>query len=131
MGAHLGNEDALIGGVAGVPGVALGAPTYADAQPLPGGLLDAELPHARGRRVPPHEQHQLQAGPEQGADCFLVRGLPHILPIHCQDAVPDPQATACSQAPREHLWREGRELWAGGRASLHPAAPTGPALPWK
>lgn len=55
---HLGDEDALVSGVTGVARVALGAPTDADAQLLPGGLLDTELPHAWGRRVPPHQQDQ-------------------------------------------------------------------------
>lgn len=124
-GPHLGDEDALVGGVAGVPGVALGAPTDADAQLLSWRLLDAELPQARGRRVPPHQQDQLQAGPQQGTDGLLVRGLPHVLPVHSEDAVPDPKATPCSQAPREHL-REGGRGGSAHRPGAHPAGARGP-----
>lgn len=122
---HLGDEDALICGVAGIPCMALGTPANADAQPLPRGLLDTELPHARGWWVPPHKQHQLLAGPQQGADRLLVCGLPHILPIHCQDSVPDPKATSSSQAPREHLLR-----WVvfRGPRTLLPHAQSRPSL---
>lgn len=119
-GPHLGNEDALICGITGVPCMALGAASNADAQPLPGGLLDTELPHARGRGVPPHEQDQLQAGPKQGTDRLLVRGLPNVLPVHCQDAVPNPKAAACSQAPWEHLSGEDDVPRAGGLAAPCP-----------
>lgn len=100
---HLGDEDALIGGVTGVPRMALGASSDADAQLLPRGLLNAEFPHAWRWWVPPHKQTQLQAGPEKGTDRLLMCGLPNILPIHCEDAVPNPKATASSQAPRKHL----------------------------
>lgn len=92
--------------------MALGTPPDADPQLLPRGLLDAELPHARGGRVPPHQQGQLQAGPEKGTDRLLVSGLPNILPIYCQDAVPHPQATASGQAAWEHLL--DRKAAAGG-----------------
>lgn len=47
-------------------------------------------------------------------------GLPHVLPVHRQDAVTNPQATACSQAPGEHLLGEGGFQWAGGLAALCP-----------
>lgn len=73
------------------------------------------------RWVPPHGQHQLQAGPEQGADCFLVRGLPHVLPVHCWDAVPTRRPLRASQA-RGSTCGPG----AMGRARpLHPERPRG------
>lgn len=133
-GPHLGNKDAFVGGVTGVPRMALGAPSDADAQLLPGSFLDTKLPHAWGWRVPPHQQDQLQAGTEQGADRLLVCGLSHILPVHCEDAVPDPKATAGSQAPWEHLWRRAG---SGGPSTQRLARPfshrdvQGPTLPWK
>lgn len=80
---HLGDEDALICGVTGVPCMALGASSDADAQLLPRSLLNAEFPHAWRWWVPPHKQTQLQAGPEKGTDCLLMRSLPNILPIYC------------------------------------------------
>lgn len=133
-GPHLGNKDAFVRGVTGVPRMALGAPSDADAQLLPGSFLDTKLPHAWGWRVPPHQQDQLQAGTEQGADRLLVCGLSHVLPVHCEDAVPDPKATAGSQAPWEHLWRRAG---SGGPSTQRLARPfshrdvQGPALPWK
>lgn len=117
--------------------MALGAPSNTDAQLLPGGLLDAELPHARWWRVPPHEQDQLQAGPEQGANRLLVCGLPNVLPVHCQNAVPNSKATTCGQAPWEHLSGEDNVQRAGGLAAPRLAGPSytdtrvGPALPWR
>lgn len=125
-GPHLGNEDALVCGVTGVPRVALGAPSDADAQLLAGSFLDTEFPHARGWRVPPHKQDQLQAGPKQGTDRLLVRGLPNVLPVHCQDAVPNPEAAACGQAPWEHL-SVGEGVRSGGLQALLPPAWAGPS----
>lgn len=105
---HLRNKDALVGRVTGVAGMALGAPTDADAQLFARHLVDVELAHAGWWRVPAHQQYQLQARPEQRADCLLVRGPANVLSVHRQDAITHPQATANRQASGQHLRRPVR-----------------------